>query len=324
MVLVVLIHSEYLEARQFPVALWITRFTGARGLASVAVPMFFLFSGMLFFNCSESVSKVFSKMKRRCLTILLPYILWNIIFVLWYVVVQSIPALAPYNNSDVVGFIFGGSLGHGLYEVFVTPINFPLWFLKDLIIYVAFAPAIYYLLRWLKIWAILPIFILALVDEIYFNGLIFFALGGWIAMYSGLDKIESLRRLAFPSCMVFVGAAVAVGCGVYFWLGICDFVFLCGILAVWFGYDYLARRFHHAPRWILDASRYSFFIYCFHEPTFNVVKKIMLTIFGQSQPALITLYFVNVVLMCAICVLVAKALDLVCPKFYGLLTGFRK
>lgn len=261
MVLVVLIHSEYLEARQYPVARWITLFTGARGLSEVAVPMFFMVSGLLFFNNADSISSVLAKMRKRCLTLLVPYIIWNIIFVLIYVAVQSIPALERFNNSDVIGNIFGGTIWHGLYEVFIMPISFPLWFLKDLILYVALAPILYYALRSLRIWSLIPIIAIGLTLNI-FNGLIFFAIGGYIAMYVGLERIDNLKWAFIPSAIIFVASAFAVASGVYFWVGISDLVSLCGIIMLWLGYDYVAHLKRKAPGWLLDFAKYSFSSIC--------------------------------------------------------------
>lgn len=239
-----------------------------------------------------------------------------------YVAVQSIPAFERFNNSDVIGNIFGGTIWHGLYEVFIMPINFPLWFLKDLILYVALAPILYFALRALRIWSLIPIIAIGLTLNI-FNGLIFFAIGGYIAMYFGLERIDNLKWAFIPPAIIFVASAFAVASGVYFWVGISDLVSLCGIIMLWLGYDYVAHLKRKAPGWLLDFAKYSFFIYLSHEPVFNIVKKLMLKVFGQSEPSVIFLYFLNVVLMCLICIYTAKLLRHIAPRFYNVLVGFR-
>lgn len=113
------------------------------------------------------------------------------------------------------------------------------------------------------------------------------------------------------------------GFGRVFWVGISDLVSLCGIIMLWLGYDYVAHLKRKAPGWLLDFAKYSFFIYLSHEPVFNIVKKLMLKVFGQSEPSVIFLYFLNVVLMCLICIYTAKLLRHIAPRFYNVLVGFR-
>jgi len=68
---------------------------------------------------------------------------------------------------------------------------------------------------------------------------------------------------------------------------------------------------------------YSFFIYCFHEPAFNIIKKLALTIYGTSEKVLIFFYLINPWIMVAIAVITAKMLQRMTPRIYKTLTGGR-
>lgn len=48
-VLVLLLHSYFLEAAEYPVAQNVQLFTGTNGISGVAVPLFYFISGVLFF-----------------------------------------------------------------------------------------------------------------------------------------------------------------------------------------------------------------------------------------------------------------------------------
>lgn len=65
----------------------ITRLMFSRGICEIAVPVFFLISGYLFFRGMENwnTSVWVNKIKRRIKTLLVPYILWNIISVMFFV-----------------------------------------------------------------------------------------------------------------------------------------------------------------------------------------------------------------------------------------------
>lgn len=73
----------------------------SNNLARIAVPLFFFFSGWLFFLKLKTLSSihsqkknvttyVFSKIKKNVFTILVPYIIWNLIFVLMNFTVQEL------------------------------------------------------------------------------------------------------------------------------------------------------------------------------------------------------------------------------------------
>lgn len=72
--LVIYIHSYYLEGNEFEMNKFIQLFWG-QGICRIAVPLFFILSGYLFFcNIDEGVQTVWRKIKKRCKTLLLPYI----------------------------------------------------------------------------------------------------------------------------------------------------------------------------------------------------------------------------------------------------------
>lgn len=77
--LVLYIHSFYNEAIGTKYASFVQVFLGNGGVSNVAVPMFFAISGVLFFNGVTSIKDCFPKIKKRIKSLLIPYVIWNII-----------------------------------------------------------------------------------------------------------------------------------------------------------------------------------------------------------------------------------------------------
>lgn len=102
-------------------------------------------------------------------------------------------------------------------------------------------------------------------------------------------------------------------------------VCLCGIITIGKIYDWIASSQSLTSKLIPLNSLlgYSFFIYLFHEPVFNIIKKIGLMVFGVHEWSLILLYMINPLIMCAIAIMVAKLLQRFVPKVYSVLVGGR-
>ena len=73
-------------------------------IASIAVPLFFFISGYLFFLQKEfNRQEYLRKLQKRVKTLLVPYLLWNLIAII-YQVVRFIPFFSScYNNAFKIG-----------------------------------------------------------------------------------------------------------------------------------------------------------------------------------------------------------------------------
>lgn len=329
-ILVLLLHSYYSEAEGFTIANKIQLFTGTIGLSGVAVPLFYFISGLLFFKSVESVKDCASGIRKRIHTLLVPYVIWNVIFVGWYVAMHFTPGVSQFVNSDILSHFSWSHLLSSLSFLLIEPAGFHLWFLRDLMLYVAFTPLLYYLLKrypWITLITIYCVF-----GGISRFGMTYFALGAMVALHYGLERLES--RLSKP---------VVIICGVYFMANAvmaaipeCGKIIGCpyfsqiantaGILFVWRGYDFALKIVGHSK--IIDvmiqASKYSFFIYLFHEPAFNIIKKLGLKFVGDCELSLVTLYFVNPFLIVLVAIAVAMLINKCMPNVYSVLIGGRK
>lgn len=170
------------------------------GVVKVAVPLFFAMSAWLFFISGWTWHGYASKLRRRVRTLLVPYIIWNILYIaVWYAAQQTLPslisghytAIRDYSPTDFLRCfwnILGGQF----------PINGALWFIRNLIIFNLLAPVFYYTLRYagrMLIPVLTVLYVLGIGSEwfISMESIYFYALGAWLAV-SGLPLFRPLNH----------------------------------------------------------------------------------------------------------------------------------
>lgn len=320
-VMVVYIHSRYVEADSYQISSFLQNLTG-KGICRIANCLFFCISGYLFARNINSLKEAFHKVRRRLHTLLLPYLLWNLIFVLWYVVLECIPGIGQFNNSNgTLDRLLHQSILATLYDLFVCPAAFQLWFLRDMLVMILFTPVLWLLSKWSWLASLL----LAFASVAVYPWLVYF----WMGMIMAIRQwdIESYPRSKTcfgVCCFLFLAYAVYIAMeGIAMrWIEMA--VNFMGLFSLWSLYDMVARGRCCADKGVWKyICGYSFFIYCFHEPTFNIIKKLAVAIAGTNEPSLILFYYINPWIMVGIAILTAKCLKHFSPYIYQLLTGGR-
>lgn len=169
-------------------------------LGQLAVPLFFIISGFLFFlKTPNGLASIFSKMRKRVRTLLIPYLIGCTFFVVFLQIVSMLPGAGKYMNS--VSSFFSMPIGELLVGTYFAsasgaPFAFQLWFLRDLIIIVAFAPVLYYALKILKWWFVAILFVLSFTGFSFVNSVFWFSFGGCVAMSAlALHKFQVCDKL---------------------------------------------------------------------------------------------------------------------------------
>ncbi len=115
-------------------------------MTQIAVPMFFLFSGFLFFRdfCGWKWGLYGNKIKKRIFSLVIPYLLWNLIAAM----VLSINTEVDWKNIFGNYYVYQSSWNNWLGYAPMTslPADIQLWFLRDLIVVTLLTPAIYWLI----------------------------------------------------------------------------------------------------------------------------------------------------------------------------------
>ncbi|MBO4598251.1 MAG: acyltransferase [Bacteroidaceae bacterium] len=254
-----------------------------------AVPMFYAISGFLFFQNVGSIGIVFRKMKKRVRTVLVPFVIAAVLFPLFYVVLEHIPGASSYINSKSYTEMF---VTQPLWNILVAlfynsgnglPCAFHLWFLADLIVIIVLSPLIFYLRKFAKSWSVgvmvLLFFLLPNVKFIY--AMYWFVTGSVV-----LDKLDRIpRRYVFLMFAAFVGMAVFRQVGdVRFWNFHRIAEHTLGVFSMWSIYDYLVSKdFRLKDSAVLSlACQFTFFLYLYHEPSFNIIVKSIPMVLGKN------------------------------------------
>ena len=188
----------------YPFALW---------LGETGVPGFFFISGFLFFHSKKSFLQ---KLGTRFNTLLIPYLLWNVLLLGLYIIVfiagypQDINGknMADYSSIDYVRTFWDrGSYDEGNF----VPILCPFWYIRNLFIMSILSPLFYYIIKYVREFFLLAIAIWWLHtphNAFISQTILFFCLG---AYFSILEKnpLEYFSKYKRIFLMLFAIWAIA-------------------------------------------------------------------------------------------------------------------
>ncbi|NLK23841.1 MAG: acyltransferase [Clostridiales bacterium] len=258
------------------------------GFTRIAVPIFFMISGYLFFLTYKlSIEKYFYKVKSRFLSLMIPYLIWSIIGIGLCYLLKNIDIM-PINDMKT-NYSDGG-----FFNVLYNPPNFQFWFIKQLFIYTILSPIIYLLVKY-KIPSCIYfalIFIAWFLDLpfgpiIVCEALMFFSFGASLAVR---DKSSIIMGKISKNKIII---------SLILWL-----VILClkTVLAGIFTQD---------------------FIYCFHEPLLDIVIQYTLVFLANSFAFNLVTYFIYPTCAILIAILLSSILLKYAPSLRNILTGNR-
>ena len=123
-------------------------------MANVAVPVFFLISGYYFFYGREfSKGEYLRKLKKRCQTLLLPYLLWNLLPMLNIVAGNVFSILFRGKSTEALQGYLSDLWNKGIWHIWwdmtagTMPYDSPLWYVRDLMVMCVLSPLIYVFAR---------------------------------------------------------------------------------------------------------------------------------------------------------------------------------
>lgn len=339
--LVLYIHTYYNEGEKYGSCMFLVSLLG-QGLSYMAVPLFYLISGYLFFLGTESkkVDVIFHKQKKRVRTLLVPYLIANALNLVFYLMLpfvsRYITAIQPFIAHNLLESA-GDGWFHKLYFSFYSgPIAFQLWFVRDLLVLVLISPLFYYILKYVSRSKIGCILLLCLLSPlVYFRPTAFlwamgwFCIGGLIVMnpYIYITNCCSWKPLGIISilvcfCLVLVNAFSNIGLinfGVRpIW------IIISSIIGIWISYDCLFMESKQDNVNLLNyrVYGYTFFIYLIHEPFINIFKKLPLLI-SNTEWMIDFCYLIVPLLFAWFAMFVGKVLQKSLPRFYTTFTGGR-
>lgn len=289
-------------------------------IAQIAVPGFFMISSYLFYR-NFSIYKLKDKWNTRIRTILIPFILWNFLYYIGYVIASRIPGLRDVVGKGMVPFTImaaGDAILHYTY-------NYVFWYLYQLILLILLAPVIYIVIKNRYTAAAAAVILLGAISQgyrlVYLNldALLYYGTAAYFAIHKKklAEGPWSWSRLAAGTAVTALGV-------------LCQFLSMEGYRVL---FVVLFRLFLPLGLWmavnenILPSAREwmkdTFFLYAVH---FAIVRLINKTgaVLAYGIP---WVPFVLYIFMPALCVgvssVLAAAIKKCCPPLWRLLTGGR-
>ncbi|MDE7161706.1 MAG: acyltransferase, partial [Anaeroplasmataceae bacterium] len=152
----------------------ISVFEGIQNILSVhfpspCVPLFFFFSGYLFFLNTEerfTMGDYVGKLKKRTRSIFIPYIFWNAVVLGYFAFMHKFtPSLINPENCNVYQYSALDLIRSFWDYPGGQPICYQFWFLRDLIIGFVFSPLFYYVIKYTKWYIVAILLILYIYSE---------------------------------------------------------------------------------------------------------------------------------------------------------------
>lgn len=302
---------------------WLERFLG-EDVAQIAVPGFFLISSYLFFR-NFTMARLREKWKSRIKSILIPYIVWNLLYYLGYVIGSRIPVITEVIGKGTVPFHLPAAADAVIHYTY----NYVFWYLNQLIFLILLAPLIYFII---KQKAAGVICLILLFTAIYFgaslpainlDALLYYSAGAygavhgrqaveglwtWKSFFSGVLLLAAsliLYQMDFPGNMKGEAAASVV----------------CLRLIMPIGLWFLIPE--HILGEVRGFMNHNFFLYAIH---FSLVRLINKT-GAMLLPPIPVIPFLLFLLMPAVCVglsyVMGGVLRRTLPPLWSLLNGGR-
>lgn len=313
------VHELYFKA-VYPFTLW---------LGETGVPCFFFISGYLFFLSKKSY---FGKLHSRFHTLFIPYILWNLLILLFYLFAYILGYPQEINGKTIVDYSFFDYLrifwDRGSYDSgnFV-PLLCPLWYIRNLIIMSIISPLLYYIIRYAR-----ELFLITIAswwmgtphNAFIPQTLFFFSLGAYFAILciNPIEFIYRKKRLVLTLFIIFaIGDIIShVYIDTLINLQIHRTSLILNIPALLLLGDWCVRH-GHTSKWLPNAV---FIVFCVHYPIVVVLRKICVIQYsGTSDIVHILLYFVCVVFSTVLSLSIYQVLKRFFPKIKNILSGSR-
>ena len=264
-------------------------------LVKVAVPVFFIMSGYLFFANVEKWSlKVYkAKMLRRMKTLLIPYLIWNLLMAVKLKTFSWNIFWAFWCPAGIQTDWFGQE------QWMTAPANMPLWFLRDLIVVSLLTPIIYIGVRKFGYWLLVVLTILylsgfcAFIPGLSAYAVYFFTIGAYFSIRR-TDLMETFKRFEWPAYILSIAFAIAMmltfNTPVFSSLMLC--FRLVGAVAV---FCLASRILSTTPKrlqsMVCDST---YFIYLAHYVFFfSFIDTVFFSLLGTSIPALSIHYLLS-------------------------------
>lgn len=307
---------------------WLSRleYVYVPAVAGISIPCFFMISGYLFFRFF-SWAQLKGKWRRRTRTLLIPYLCWNLLYYIGYLIGSRIPGLCEIVNRPDLQFS-GKEMIEALLFYDYNPV---FWFMYQLILLVVLAPGIYWCMRRRRGG---QIFLIAVMAGIFFHfslprisgaptlnldALFYYGMGAFAALH-GKNYVEAgwtKRRCLIG--VIFVWAGIRAGVPYHTKAFIPGIVveYSMAIVGLWLMVN---------EEWLpiqRPWMKSTFFVYALHFIPVRFLNKAVALGFYENELAAAVLYLFMPAAAMVLCYGAAWVLRRTMPKIKNCLSGGR-
>ena len=303
-------------------------------LPRVAVPLFFVFSGFLFFSKQDqfSLSDYREKLLKRVRTLLVPYLFWNVLLIIYSLLVPYL-GLGRQNedSNDIMYFIkafWNNSYPNIIFDNGISslPIAVQFWYVRDLMVTCLLSPLLYLFVRRLKGYFVAMLGILwvsncwFLITGLNITALFFFSLGAYCSIYrKNFAEILKPHTLTLGFVYLLFIVLLLILKDPY-WNPLRRIGVLIGMAFTISATAKLISKDNCRMNKFLTES--SFFIFAYHMLALNIIESIVSVSFCFDILCTI-LYFAKATFILLIGLVLYYILKKYLPVFTSLITGGR-
>ncbi len=313
------------------------------GICRIAVPLFMVISGYLFYLTFDGSWKSYgNKLKRRVFSLVIPYLFWSTLTFVAFFCAQRFLGLGDFfvtrNGSNI-------NLWHLFDNIVVNSYDSPLWFCRYLIVLAVLSIIVYWPLKKCPIVVFIVLLYLWIFDGNFFvfslpnlryDSIFFYFFGALIALhkdfFSKIQKTVNKPIIITIISLFFIGLIIRT----YFFcfqdpnylllgypntmLDVTSKILIpLGMITFWYSYDYCFKR--HTDVWKL--SKYSFLVFAAHHPIVSVIKKITFRFIEYNYINSVLVYFISAGITIAVIILLGKIIHRFLPPLWRVVTGNR-
>ncbi len=304
------------------------------GITGVAIRMFFVISGALFYR-NYTYKETLNKYKSRAKTLLVPYLFWCLV----YTVALMLLGMSPMKS--LVAMETDISLKNILLGIFLNYYYKSFWFILNLIIFTSLAPLFYFLLRnrYIGFCVVAVVIFLYSVgikipEVIVISGeeynvfwkadsIIFYMIGAYIGIHQWERFTERKNKtVAILSAVVFFTCGLCVTLTIRFGLQITGVLFILLMIifcaSLWFMFDIF--DFSKKPKHIFE---FSFMMFALNFYLGVYISKLLFVILPKMPIFCLVNLIITLFVELTVIFVVSFVLKKYMSKFYSFITGGR-
>lgn len=315
----------------------------SEGICIISVPIFFVISGFLFeahfCRCQWSFCNYKEYIIKKLARLVVPYLLWNVLFLVAFYLLRL---AGDFIETGSVNYSFCEYVGENKgFQLFAYgnegyPINYPLWFVRDLIIVNLLYPILYFLNQYSGGGILLIINLLYIVSPavsvprfIPLEAISFFFVGMYLKrnvkvldVLEGRNKYWILVLSIMTACLLLVATLSYGNNNILYGISSKLFVYSFSPIVIHALYRYYEIGEKNKP--MNNIASKSFFVYAVHA----IILGYICAALGKfthidSQVLNVVIYFIVAIATFAISLFSYKILNKFSPKFISILTGGR-